>query len=263
MFTDSYISTKCGPMVQRLGMDEIFADVTEIIDEALERSSTEVAVTAKAEAAPLRAPESVEDSARREVDSVGGQQEPLPASSHWRTIDFTGHLYAPGCGGTLLEAQTGLEIALQMGTGDDDGSWTRKRELSKGAHETFSVCVREREEKHGDSFRDQVVSNEDVSYRSTGDAAERKRAEENNSGARVALEGVSAWTGAKRKYSKSRGADASCRCGCLERLSATSAFAECVRKGLLETVSRSIWLIHFLLVLYFNTFKDIKGPRFS
>ena len=224
MFTDSYISSKCGPMVQRLGMDEIFADVTEIIDNALEKPSTEAAMTARAEAAPSREPGSVE-----EVESVGGQ-----VNSHWGTVDFTGHLYAPGCGGTLLEAQTGLEIALQMGIGDDDGSCTGKRELPK---EAFSVRVREREEKRDDSLTDHVVSN-----RSTGDAAERKQVEENDSCARVALEGVSAWTGAKGKYPRGLGADAGCQCGCLERLAATSAFAECIRKGLLETVSRSICL---------------------
>lgn len=237
MFTDSYISSKCGPLVQRLGMDEIFADVTEIIDNGLEKSSMEADMTAKAEAAPSRELGSVE-----EVESMGGQQEPLQANSHWWTIGFTGHLYAPGCGGTLLEAQTGLEIALQMGIGDDGGSCTGKRELSKGANEAFSVRVHEREKKRDDSLTDQIVSNEHVSYRSTGDTAERKQAEKNDSCARVALEGVSSWTGAKGKYSRSLGEDAACRCGCLERLAATSAFAECVRKGLLETVSRSICL---------------------
>lgn len=232
VFTDSYISSKCGPMVQRLGIDEIFADVTEIIDNALERPSTEAAVTTEAEAAPLREPGSVE-----EIESVGGQQEPLQVNSHWRTIDFTGHLYAPGCGGTLLEAQTGLEIALQIGIGDDGGSCTGKRELSKIPYEAFSVCVREREEKCHDSLTDQINSNEDVRYRSPGNMAERKQVEENGSCARVALEGVSAWIGAKEKRSRGLGADAACQCGCLERLAATSAFAECVRKGLLETAS--------------------------
>lgn len=153
-------------------MDEIFADVTEII----KRTAT--------------------TDENNTHDGDGG------ASAR-----IAGNLYAPGTGGHLLEAQTGLEISLDdaggAANGSDGGSGGGSSRSSGGMVQALSGP------ESGDSQGDDAVG--------TGEYGGAK-------GSAAGKEGESGGGGFR------------CRCGCLERLSATSKFAERVRRGLLEVV---------------------------
>lgn len=184
----SFIEGKCGPLVQRLGMDEIFADVTELIGSQL---ATEAANGNNPDVAPLRAvrEESGEAAART--------REPRPA--------FTGHLYAPGTGGRLLEAQTGTEISL----GD-----TRDATMS-GAGQSDDD-IREHAALSTPYGGERTIPTSPVG---NADHLARDRTRENDGNAYAS------------GFELGR-----CSCGCVNRLAAASAFAERVRRCLRDDV---------------------------
>ena len=213
-------------------MDEIFADVTETVDGILERSTSEDG----------------EDGAMRGVDSAGRHQDELPSNSHRRMAEFTGHLYAPGSGGTLLEAQTGLEITLGIGSGGSgqsdtvDGeharneSHTREEKFSNRGKDAFLPRREDVEEKCVDPSQELAVSCQDISGGSP--------VADEESGALMTSGGLAVSSGARGNSTLlyDRGAvEGACRCGCVERLAVASAFAARVRVGLLEAVSRLLW----------------------
>lgn len=184
----SFIAGKCGPLVQRLGMDEIFADVTELIGSQL---ATEAANGYNSDGVPSRA-------AREESgEGAARPREPRPA--------FTGHLYAPGTGGRLLEAQTGIEISLgdtrdatMSGAGQSDDDIREHAALSPpyGGERTIPTAP---------------VGNADHLAR------DRTRKDDGNAYASDVESGR-------------------CSCGCVDRLAAASAFAERVRRCLRDDV---------------------------
>lgn len=192
----------CGPMVQRLGMDEIFADITELI-----RGRCTPGATA-------RAPPS------------GGDQCEAVASGGLTPRDcpsFTGHLYSPGCGGTLLEAQTGLEISLHndgVGSGGVDSNLVAA--ASTGGSPSRLV-------RQGQTTEAPAIGGD-------GRASKGKRGRgDENVGVCTPLD--------SQALAEVRGGGrqrlGGCRCGCVERLATASAFAQRVRQGLLEEASFS------------------------
>lgn len=199
----SYIGDVCGPLVQRLGMDEIFVDVTALISSDSSDSS-------------------------RSSGSGGA--------------DITGHLYAPGSGGTLLEAQTGLEISLNVdsdaGAHRCEGSIPGSPELSSvaqltaqgGGHDISQESAEGSE--GGTAMRDSPIATNGTSGSNVGirqACTGRGNGDPPNGEGGGVRRGLGARSGAVGV--------GDCRCGCRERLAATSAFADRVRKGLLEVVS--------------------------
>lgn len=154
------MASVCGPAVQRLGMDEIFADVTEHIH-----------------------------------GRCGGTGGGINENASPTTKAVTGHLYSPGSGGKLLEAQTGVEISLEADSSNGDGH---------GGDSTGIVDIADagRGDDEGRAVRE--------------DGAMRNVSEAHGPG--------------------SVGGVCTCRCGCFQRLAAASAFAEEVRRGMLEKV---------------------------
>lgn len=102
-FRCSHVAGVCGPLVQRLGMDEIFADVTDIIRDLGDTA------TSASQGGTANAPNPT--ASQRDPPEVDGDDF-SSNPRHSTPPGFNGHLYAPGSGGTLLEAQTGLEISL-------------------------------------------------------------------------------------------------------------------------------------------------------
>lgn len=198
----SYVAGVCGPMVQRLGMDEIFADITELI-----RGRCTPGATARA--APS-------DGDQREAVASGGL---TPRDCP----NFTGHLYSPGCGGTLLEAQTGLEISLYddgVGSGGADSNLVAT--ASTGGSPS-------RLARQGQTIQAPAIGGDGL-------------ASKGQSGRGGEHEGVftpldsQALAEVKGGHRQRLGG---CRCGCVERLATASAFAQRVRQGLLEEASLS------------------------
>ena len=200
----------CGPLVQRLGMDEIFADVTGLMNTTTTTSST---------------------------------------------TDITGHLYAPGSGGTLLEAQTGLEISLNVdgraagahgmeGSAPVPGSpalsgTAEQLTAQSGGHGTSQESAEESE--GGGRVRDGPVAATASGSGSSGIGQEAFFSGPDNGGRRRSGEGVGVLGGSEAGSGVAGGGAGGCRCGCWERLAATSAFAERVRTGLLEVVSGELF----------------------
>eukprot|EP00903_Cladosiphon_okamuranus_P018116 g16671.t1 len=185
----SYIAGVCGPLVQRLGMDEIFADVTALIKTTATTNSSGSGAAAD---------------------------------------NITGHLYAPGSGGTLLEAQTGLEISLNVdGTARAhrrEGSVLGSPELESVEHLTVQAGG------HGTSQESAEGSEGGTNATSDGSIGIERESAGRGSG-----DPPSGGGGGVRRGLGAVGVGG-CRCGCRERLAATSAFAERVRTGLLEVV---------------------------
>lgn len=175
-------------------------------------------------------------------------------SSSSNSSGITGHLYAPGSGGSLVEAQTGLEISLNV---DGGAAGVHRREDSasapgspapSGATEQLAA----RSGGHGASQESAEGSEEgwravrDSPIAATigggGGSGSNGTGQEAYSGVdngdrrrREEYGGVRGGLGARSGAAS--GAGGGCRCGCRERLAATSAFAERVRTGLLEVVS--------------------------
>lgn len=197
----SFVAGVCGPKVQRLGMDEIFVDVTDLVQRDLRSSS-----------------------------GGGG------GCANGDGDRITGHLYSPGSGGRLLEAQTGLEISL-----DDDGGGGGGRRGTA-----------DRGEAGGDTYVDENNACTPPMMRaisSVGDDSWRDASQpesETDAAVSVAAAATAATCpGPEGRLAPGGGLDTSggspgrqrCRCGCYERLAATSAFAARVRSDLLKVVS--------------------------
>ncbi|CAB1104012.1 unnamed protein product [Ectocarpus sp. CCAP 1310/34] len=248
MCLGSYIASMCGDLVQRLGMDEIFADVTALI---LHGDGFGGSITSSS-------------------TSSGGVGTAAPHG-------ITGHVYSPGSGGTLLEAQTGLEISLNVDGSTTSGSGVSgvgSGEQGMNNHDhitanprggTPSASARQRAgrstppkvtepsqlaragrlvptgENQGTSqgstgsgesgmgLRNAPVSSDIVSG-SVGDSKHALSGPEGRDSRGGGGSGSGATAGVVQ------GTGGGCRCGCHERLSAASAFAERVRKGLFEAV---------------------------
>lgn len=259
MCLGSYIASVCGDLVQRLGMDEIFADVTSLIRHGGGFSGSSTSSTSS---------------------SGGGTAAPH---------GITGHVYSPGSGGTLLEAQTGLEISLNVdgnttsgsdvsGVGNGEQRQQGNGEQGQQGKDSKGNMINRMTanpsggmpsaQKPGRSTPPRVKSSQlaqagrlvptgeyqGTSQGSTG-SGERGRGLRNApvssnigsgsvGGSQQALggpeDGDSLGGGGSRSGGTAgvvQGTGGGCRCGCHERLSAASAFAERVRKGLFEAVS--------------------------
>lgn len=218
-------------MVQRLGMDEIFADVTQLI-----------------RCGPLGSGRS----------SGGGDNESDAGG-------ITGHLFSPGTGGTLLEAQTGLQISLDVGGGSggerfeaedrdtggmllgNDGQDPHKKLPAKTAADTFGLYQEGRFSRSNDLLASQgraggMAKRDSPMTTTVGGSNGGSGSWSRSSGEVVGgtENGDSRGGGLQGPVVVGRRRDGEriCQCGCFERLSATSAFAEHVRKGLLEVVRK-------------------------
>lgn len=195
----SYVAAECGPLVQRLGMDEIFADITEQIRG---RGTAET------------------------LDDCGDMANDAPQLlGQWNAdrsaMGFTGHVYAPGGGGLLLEAQTGLEISLASTTNDGDSEHVCEvaENLSRG-HATSMK---------GESPTPYPYAPEESA---TVTSAVPTQSSLPQQGENIAAQPNP--ISIARRCGKRVG---ECWCGCIERLAKASAFAERVRQGLRDEVN--------------------------
>ncbi|CAM9856738.1 unnamed protein product, partial [Scytosiphon promiscuus] len=206
----SYVAGVCGSMVQRLGMDEIFADVTDLVRRDLRISSSS--------------------------SSSSG---------------ITGHLYSPGSGGKLLEAQTGLEISLDdagSGGGGAGGHCYLRgtRGSGGGGGDVGGAASGGGDDGEGTGGGNDGIENnrnKDQAFRwgSPSLACDDSQDASQPESQRIAA--VASWSSSEGGSVRGKHLGTSqasqglrCRCGCYERLSAASAFAARVRKGLFEVV---------------------------
>lgn len=259
-------------MVQRLGMDEIFADITEVVHRG--RSAVEgVAIVGNAhttapdvlfpplwpgdDAATAATGATAEQhdeasAAAAVVATAAALQSRLPAPCP----GITGHLYSPGSGGTLLEAQTGLEVSLHDGSGSGsgnsgggnvfgvDGSAERSQAGSSSGTATLNTpSSTERGDRNADSPFDALSEKDRPDWEDpevTPGASQRQGKGATGSQSNSLGSGANTSAGARyEEDARSSSARGECRCGCFDRLSIASAFAERVRRGLLKVVSAS------------------------
>lgn len=192
-------------------MDEIFADITELIRTRRTTGSTmghnAVSAASLSDFTP--------DDERRAIPEGRAEN---PAA-------FTGHVYAPGSGGTLLEAQTGLEISLHGG-GDDGrdivNATPHNGKEQSGATPAGSPLSEEGLGNVKIAGCDKTVDGDDnVAFAGRG---------------RVLSRSPLAGVGNQRI--------GECRCGCVERLAVASAFAERVRNGLRDGVTNQVVVVN-------------------
>lgn len=222
-------------MVQRLGMDEIFTDVTQLVRSGHLGSGS--------------------------TSSGGGSSNEDDAGG------ITGHLFSPGGGGTLLEAQTGLEISLDVGGGGGSGGSKRfdadfrdtngasfsnaRQDPRTKSPLTYAADTFGRNQEGRYTQSEDLASSQGIAEGVEGGMTDRDSPVKTTSGGTRCSESIcvgEALGGEGKGDSggggfqgstvegRRRAGEGSCRCGCFERLSATSAFAERVRKGLLEVV---------------------------
>lgn len=183
-------------------MDEIFADITEYIRGGGTAETHDESGDMANEASQLVGPWTGDGSA----------------------IGFTGHVYTPGGGGHLLEAQTGLEISLASTTSDDNDK--DMVEVAGKLSRDHAASIR------GDSSTQSSHASEDsttVISTITAQSSSSQHGEniEEHPAAVTTAGGCGERVG-------------ECRCGCIERLAKASAFAERVRRGLRDEVN-GIW----------------------
>lgn len=233
----SYVAGACGPLVQQLGMDEIFADITTLIEAkgTTADSAENVDISTTARTTPA-----ADETTKISAQSTQARAQRSPGKS------FTGHLYSPGTGGHLLEAQTGLEISL--GTGSTSGDIRSRREIDndrpyrENAGDMINHCETRFLGANSRTFGATGLSaNPRMTDCAIGDADETMVVSDQNDG--IASSDVR--SSEQRKISETAAfvdQEASsecagrCRCGCIERLAAASAFAERVRRGLRDEV---------------------------
>lgn len=203
----SYVSGVCGPLVQRLGMDEIFADVTDYIRG--QESAAEI----------------LSDNDMTEI----APQPPGEENGDAHNM-FTGHVYTPGSGGHLLEAQTGLEISLGSSAGK--GSVRSRRESEKYENESRGALNRDcAGSVSWDPASFSPCTPEDSGPEEPSMAAKSSLSQQGRSN------GLSAAAAATSGGGSGGDCVGKCRCGCIERLARASAFAERVRRGLRNEVN--------------------------
>ncbi|CAM9763180.1 unnamed protein product, partial [Choristocarpus tenellus] len=139
----AFVAGVCGPLVQRLGLDDIFADVTSsVLVSQLHKKGPDLPNTARGDS-PEEYPDSaVQSNTHNMFGNLGQGTDVAPGaeagswarareetnvdihkdeSPYSALTPLTGLVYHPGSGGTLLEAQTGQYISLSLSEGGGGG----------------------------------------------------------------------------------------------------------------------------------------------
>lgn len=199
---------------------------------------------------------------------------------------ITGHLYKPGSGGKLLEAQTGVEISLRDvgetsshdvggsgdmdGLGEEDGTVDGDRQKKNGGVAETRQAVHSRATtaafpRGGPGVDDREQGDDSGKIQELfmgGRGREREGGRESGTWEKPVAIGKQAQSGAGTRGwggCMPPGAQGSrrCRCGCFERLAAASAFAERLRRGIFETVNKKNLSFEYFVygfVFYFFSF---------